>query len=58
MDHKGGWQNVVLEKTLESTFDNKEIKPINPKGNPPQIFIRRTDAEVESPIFWPSDVTS
>ena len=58
LDHKGDWQNLMLEKTLESTFDSKKIKPINPKGNPPWIFIERTDPEIESPIFWPSDVTS
>ena len=49
---------MVLEKTLESPLDSKEIKPINPKGNQPQMFIERTDAEVEAPILWPSDVKS
>jgi len=44
---------VVLEKALESPLDSKEIKPINSKGNQPQIFIGRTDAEAEAPIFWP-----
>ena len=43
----------MLEKTLESPLDSKEIKPINPKGNQPLIFIRRTDAEAEVLIFWP-----
>ena len=49
---------MVLEKTLESPLDSKEIKPVNPKGNQPRIFIGRTDGEVEAPIFWPSDVKS
>ena len=39
---------VVLEKTLESPLDSKEIKPVNPKGNQPQEFVERTDAEAES----------
>ena len=47
---------MVLEKTLESPLDSKEIKPVNPKGNQPWIFIGRTDAE--APIFWPHDVKS
>ena len=47
---------VVLEKTLESPLDFKEIKPVNPKGNQSWIFIGRTDAETEAPIVWPSDV--
>ena len=42
---------MVLEKTLESHLDSKEIKPVNPKG----IFIGRTHAEVETPILWPPD---
>ena len=46
---------VVLEKTLESPLDCKEIKSVNPKGNQSWIFIGRTDAEVEAPIFWPPD---
>ena len=45
----------VLEKTLESPLDCKEIKPVNPKGNQSLIFIGRTDAEAETPILWPSD---
>ena len=44
---------VVLEKTLESPLDCKEIQPVNPKGNHPWIFIRRTDAEAEALILWP-----
>ena len=47
---------VVLEKTLESPLDCKEIKPVNPNGNQPWIFIGRTDAEAEVPILWPPDV--
>ena len=46
---------AVLEKTLESPLDNKEIKPVNPKGNQSWIFFRRTDAEAEALILWPSD---
>ena len=49
---------MVLEKTLESPLDCKEIKPVNPKGNQFWIFIRRTDAEAEAPILWPPDVKS
>ena len=47
---------VVLEKTLESPLDCKEIKPVHPKGNQSRIFIRRTDVEAETPILWPPDV--
>ena len=47
---------MVLEKTLESPLDCKEIQPINPKGNQSRIFIERTDAEAETPILWPPDV--
>ena len=46
---------VVLEKTLESPLDCKEIQPVHPKRNQPWIFIGRTDAEAESPILWPPD---
>ena len=63
--NKEGWalknwcfQTVVLEKTLESPLDNKEIKPINPDGNQPWILIGRTDAKAETPIFWPPDANS
>ena len=52
------FQIVVLEKILESPLDCKEIKPLNPKGNQPWIFIERTDAEAEAPILWPPDVKS
>ena len=47
---------IVLEKTLESPLDSKELKPVKPKGNQPWIFFGRTDAE--APIPWPLDVTS
>ena len=46
----------MLEKTLESPLDFKEIKPVHSKGNQPQIFIERTDAE--APILWPPDAKS
>ena len=46
----------MLEKTLESSLDSKEIKPVKPKGNQPWIFIGRTDAEAEALIIWPTDV--
>ena len=49
---------VVLEKTLESLLDNKDIWPVNPKENQPRIFIGRTDAEAEVPAFWPPDIKS
>ena len=47
--------NVVLEKTLESSLDCKEIQPVHPKGNQSWMFIGRTDAEAEAPILWPPD---
>ena len=47
---------AVLQKTLESPLDSKEIKPISPKGNQLQIFTGRTDAE--APILWPTDAKS
>ena len=62
LDHKKGWaprswcfQTVVLEETLESRLDSKEIQPVNPKGNKLRISIGRTDAEAEAPILWPPD---
>ena len=64
LDHKEGctpnnWCfQIVLEETLESLLDCKEIKPMNPKRNQPWIFIERTDAEAEAPMFWPPDVKS
>ena len=45
----------MLEKTLGSPLDRKEIKPVNPKGNQPGIFFGRTDAEAEAPVLWPTD---
>ena len=62
-DYKESWAlkhwcfwAVVLEKTLESTLDSKEIRSVHPKGNQSWIFIGRTDAEGETPILWPHDV--
>jgi len=64
-DYKEGWvpkngcfQAVVLEKTFENSLDSKEIKPVNPKGSQPWIFIGRTDAEAEAPVLWPPDAKS
>ena len=48
----------MLEKTLESPLDSKEIKSVNPKGNPPWIFTGKTDAEAETPTLWPPDAKS
>jgi len=63
LDYKESWApknwclwTVALEKTLESPLDCKEIKPVNPKGNQPWIFIGRTDAEAETLILWLPDV--
>ena len=60
--HKECWEPknwcfwpVVLEKTLESPLDIKEIKPVNPKGNQRWMFIGRTDVDAEAPILWSSD---
>ena len=65
LDHKEGWvpknwcfQTVVLEKTLESPLDSKEIQPVNPKGNQPWIFTGSTDAEAEALILWPPNAKS
>ena len=65
LDHKEGWAPknwcfliIMLEKTLESPLDCKKIKPVNPKGNQPWIFIGRIDAEAEAPILWPPDAKS
>ena len=52
------FQIVVLEKTLESSLNCKEIKPVNSKRNQPWIFTGRTDAEAEAPILWPPDAKS
>ena len=61
-DHKEGQETkswcfwtVVLKKTLESPLDTKEVKPVNPKGNQPWLFIGRTGADGEAPILWPPD---
>ena len=65
LDYKESWApkngcfwTVVLEKTLESLLDNKEIKPVHPKGNHTWIFIGRTDAEAEVPTLWPPDANN
>ena len=65
LDHKEDWAlknwcfwTVVLEKNLESSLDSKEIKPVNPKGNQPWIFIGRAGAETEVTILWPPEVNS
>ena len=62
LDYKESWApknwcfwNVVLEKTLESPLDWKEIKPINPKVNQSWVFTGKTDVEAETPILWPPD---
>ena len=47
---------MVLEKTLESPLDCKEIQPVHPKEDQSWVFIERTDVEAETPIFWPPDV--
>ena len=63
LDYKENWVlknwcfwTVVLEKTLESPLDSKEIQPVHSKGNQSWIFIGRTDVEVQTPILWPLDV--
>ena len=65
LNHKHGWvpknwclQTVVLGLSLVQTLGSKEIKPVNPKGNQPWIFIERTVAEAEAPIFWPLGMKS
>ena len=65
LNNKKGWgmknwclRTVVLEKTLESPLDCKEIKPVHPKGNQSWIFIGRIDAEAETLILWPPDAKS
>ena len=62
LDYKESWPpknwcfwTLVLEKTLESPLDCKEIQPVHPKGNQSWIFIGRTDVEAETPILWPPD---
>ena len=49
---------MVLEKTLESPLDCKEIQPVHPKGDKSWVFIGRTDAKAETPIFWPPDANN
>ena len=65
LDCEEGWVpknlcfwTVVLEKTLESPLDCKEIQPVHPKGDQSWMFIGRTDAEAETPILWPPDANS
>ena len=55
--HRCFW-TVVLEKTLESPLDCKEIQPVYPKGDQSWVFIGRTDVEAETPVLWPPDVKS
>ena len=62
LDYKESWAQknwrfwtVVLEKTLESPLDCKEIQPVHPKGNQSWVFIGRTDVKAETPILWPLD---
>ena len=65
LDYKENWAlknrcfwTVVLEKTLDSPLDCKEIQPVHPRGNQSWIFTGRTDVEAEAPILWPPDVKS
>ena len=65
LDYKESWVHknwcfwtVVLEKTLESPLDYKDIQRVNPKGNQSWIFIGRTGVEAETPILWPPDAKS
>ena len=65
LDYKESWApknwcfwTVVLEKTLESPLDCKEIQPVNPKGDKPWVFIGRTDVEADTPILWLPDAKS
>ena len=65
LDYRESWApknwcfwTVVLEKTLESPLDYKEIQPVHPKGNQSWVFTGRTDAEAETPTFWPPDAKS
>ena len=65
LGHKEDWalknwcfRTVVLEKTLESSLDYKEIQPVNPKGDQLWIFIGRTDAEAEASMLWPPDANN
>ena len=65
LDHKQGWVpknvcfwTVMLEKTLESPLDCKEIQPVHPKGDQSWVFTGTTDVEAETPILWPPDAKS
>ena len=65
LDHKESWElknwcfwTVLLEKTLESPLDCKEMEPVHPKGDQSWVFIGRTDVEAETPILWPPDAKS
>ena len=65
LDYKESWApknrcfwTVVLEKTLESPLDCREIQPVHPKGDQSWVFIGRTDVEAETPILWPLDAKS
>ena len=65
LDYKESWApknwcfwTVVLEKTLESPLDCKEIQPVHPKGDQSWVFIARTDAKAETPILWPPHAKS
>ena len=65
LDYKESWVlknwcfwTVVLEKTLESPLDCKEIQPVHPKGGQSWVFIGRTDVEAETPVLWPLDAKS
>ena len=65
LDYKESWAlknwcfwTVVLEKTLESPLDCKEIQPVQPKGDQSWVFIGRTDAKAETPVLWPPDAKS
>ena len=65
LDYKEDWApknwcfwTVVLDKTLETPLDCREIKPVNLKGNQPWIFVGRSDAKTEAPVLWPPDAKS
>ena len=65
LDYKEGWMQknwylwtVVLEKTLDSHLDCKEIQPVHPNGNWSWVFIERTDVKAETAVFWPANVKS
>ena len=65
LDYKESWEpknwyfwTVVLEKTLESPLDCKEIQPVHPKRDQSWVFIGRTDVEAEAPVLWPPDAKS